>query len=104
MFRYPIMFGLVLLLGGCSSERQFARDTLWPFGNPGAPAGDSETARRALGETALVTPIGPQAGDVWPGGVQPMPTLGDIQQTGDTPLGQGYMPALPSPYPPGDAR
>src|SRR5271165_4023180 len=75
VLRHRLAVGLVFLLCGCTSERQFAADTLWPFGNPNAPQTASETAQRALGKTPGVTPIAPQAGDVWPGAVQPMPTL-----------------------------
>ncbi len=93
--------GLMLILSGCVNERHFAADTLWPFGNPNAPPTRSENAQRALGKTPAVTPIAPQAGDVWPGPVRPMPTLGQIQQDANLPLGQAYLPSLPSPYPPG---
>ncbi len=92
--------GLIILLSGCASERQFAYDT-WPFGNPNAPASQSETAQRALGKQVAVTPIPPQAGNVWPGPVQPMPTLSDVEANSNIALGQGYTPSLPSPYPPG---
>ncbi len=98
--RYGLACCVVLLLTSCASERQFARDT-WPFGNPNAPPAASETGMRALGEVAVVAPIPPQAGDVWPGPVQPMPTLGDMQQNMNEPLGEAYTPSLPSPYPPG---
>ncbi len=90
----------LLLLSGCISERHFAADT-WPFGNPNAPRGTSETALRALGQPVAVSPIAPQAGNVWPGPVQPMPTIADIQKNMNTPLGGTYAPSLPSPYPPG---
>jgi hypothetical protein len=92
---------LVLLLSGCVSERHFARDS-WPFGNPNAPHNDGESAQRALGQSPDVTPIAPQAGNVWPGPVQPVPTLSDEQQDMNQPLGQAYTPSLPSPYPPGE--
>jgi hypothetical protein len=95
--------GLTLLLCGCASERHYAADSLWPFGNPNEPKLASENAARAVGQTPDVTPIAPQAGDVWPGPVQPMPTLSDIQKNANLPLGQGYTPSLPSPYPPGQA-
>jgi hypothetical protein len=98
--RYLAVCGLVLLLSACASERQFARDT-WPFGNPNAPPATSETAQRVLGKVAVVTPIPPQAGDVWPGPVQPMPTINEEQRDMNLPLGQAYTPSLPSPYPPG---
>ncbi len=99
--RYVMAIGMLLVLSGCVSERHFAADTLWPFGNPNAPKVASENGERALGKTPDVTPIPPQAGDVWPGPVEPMPTLGDIQRNANLPLGQGYTPSLPSPYPPG---
>jgi hypothetical protein len=101
ILRYGMALGLILLLSGCVSERHSAADTLWPFGNPNAPQTNSETAERALGKSPAVTPIAPQAGDVWPGAVQPMPTLSDIQKNANLPLGEGYTPSLPSPYPPG---
>jgi hypothetical protein len=93
--------GLVILLGGCSSERQFAYDSVWPFGDPNAPVAASETAQRALGHKVAMTPLAPQAGNVWPGPVTPVPTLSQEQQNMTQPLGQAYTPSLPSPYPPG---
>jgi hypothetical protein len=99
--RHYLTIGLILLLSGCASERQFARDSLWPFGNPNAPAANSETAQRALGHQPVVTPIQPQAGDVWPGPVQPMPTLSEVERNATMPVGAQYQPSLPSPYPPG---
>jgi hypothetical protein len=98
--RHWYCVALVLLLSGCVSERHFARDS-WPFGNPNAPAGVSETAQRALGHDTDVTPIAPQVGNVWPGPVQPVPTLSEEQRNMTQPLGQAYTPSLPSPYPPG---
>ncbi len=92
---------ILLTLTGCVSERHFARDSLWPFGNPNAPDSNSENAERALGQTPDVTPIAPQAGNVWPGNVQPVPTIADIEKNMNQPLGQAYAPSLPSPYPPG---
>ncbi len=92
---------LVMLLPACMSERHFAADSLWPFGNPNAPGNTSETALRALGQTPAVTPITPQPGNVWPGPVRPVPTIADIEKNMNEPLGQSYTPSLPSPYPPG---
>ena len=71
--RHRLVLACALLLAGCSSERHFAVDTLWPFGNPNGPIAASETAQRALGHTTAETPITPQAGNVWPGAVQPVP-------------------------------
>lgn len=99
--RKTLVLGLALLLTGCTSERQFFRESLWPFGNPNAPVATSETAQRALGQSPPVTVLQPQPGDVWPGPVQPMPTLSQVQANSNLPLGEGYTPSLPSPYPPG---
>jgi hypothetical protein len=103
MLRHRLVLALFLLLSGCVSERHFFVDSIWPFGNPNAPHGQSETMQRALGRDAAVTPISPQAGNVWPGPVQPVPTLSDEQQNMNQPLGEAYTPSLPSPYPPGTA-
>ena len=91
---------MLLVLSGCASERHFVRDSFWPFGNPNAPGNHGETAERALGHTPEITPLAPQAGNVWPGPVQPMPTLADVEKDVNKPLGQGYLPSVPSPYPP----
>lgn len=100
--RHAMAIGLVLLLSGCVSERHFLVDSV-AFGNPNAPQATSETADRALGHMPAVTPIAPQAGNVWPGPVQPMPTLSEVQKNANLPLGESYTPSLPSPYPPGQA-
>ncbi len=101
--RHRLALGLVLALSACSSERHFAADTLWPFGNPNAPKPTSETAERALGKKPKIAILVPQPGNVWPGPVQPMPTLSEVQKNANLPLGEGYTPSLPSPYPPGQA-
>ncbi len=101
--RQPVILVCLVLLTGCSSERHFALDTLWPLGNPNGPVAASETAQRALGHVTAVTPIAPQAGNVWPGPVQPVPTIADEQKAMNEPLGHAYTPSLPSPYPPGTA-
>lgn len=99
--RKLVVVGLAVLLSGCVSERHFVLDNLLPFGNPNAPKAASETAQRALGHSPQLAVIQPQPGDVWPGPVEPMPTLSEIQKNANLPLGQGYTPSLPSPYPPG---
>lgn len=100
--RKTLVLGMALLLSGCTSEQQFFRQAIWPFGNPNAPAATGETAQRALGQSPPVSVLKAQPGDVWPGPVQPMPTLSQVQQNANLPLGQGYTPSLPSPYPPGE--
>ena len=101
--RHYFTIGLILLLSGCASARQFASNSLSPFGNPNAPVANSETAQRALGQHSAVSPLQPQAGDVWPGPQQAMPTLSQIQHDANAnlPVGTAYQPSLPSPYPPG---
>jgi hypothetical protein len=99
--RHHLVLAGVLVLAGCSSERHFAADTLLPFGNPNRPIASSETAQRALGHPANVTPIAPQAGNVWPGPVQPVPTIAEEEKAMNEPLGNAFTPSLPSPYPPG---
>jgi len=100
--RVLIVLSSFFVLSGCVSERHYFGDTLWPFGNPNAPVVTSETGERALGRSTDVPPLQPQTGDVWPGAVAPMPTLGDIQKDANLPLGQAFTPSLPSPYPPGE--
>ncbi len=101
MVRFVMLSFVLMGLAGCASERHFARDTVWPFGNPNAPKATSETAQRALGKVTDVAPLQAQPGDVWPAAPAPIPTLSDIEKNSNLPLGQGYTPSLPSPYPPG---
>jgi len=103
---------LALMLAGCGYQ------TWWnvPFTGGGrqpyAPTGDAENLLRAKGEPVEVTPLNPQAGDVWPGPLPPTPTLQELEQSGalqtgpeqpvpGSPLNRGtgqnqeQMPALP---------
>ncbi len=89
-----------LCLTGCAGGGTFLRHTAWPFGDPNAPPATSETAQRALGKNPAIQPLRPQAGDVWPGPAQPFPTLNQVAKNANLPLGEGYTPSLPSPYPP----
>jgi len=97
-----LLLACAMLLPGCSSERHFTRDS-WPFGNPNRPPAASETAQMALGRHPVVEAIAPQAGSVWPGPVQPVPTIAEEQKAMNQPLGSAYTPSLPSPYPPGES-
>jgi len=101
MSRKILAMGCAMLLAGCSSERHFVRDS-WPFGNPNLPPAASETAQLARGHYPVVEAIAPQAGSVWPGPVQPVPTIAEEQKAMNQPLGSAYTPSLPSPYPPGE--
>jgi hypothetical protein len=96
-----LLLACAALLAGCSSERHFARDS-WPLGNPNRPPAASETAQISLGHRPVVEALAPQAGSVWPGAVQPVPTIAEEQKAMNQPLGSAYTPSLPSPYPPGE--
>ncbi|HTQ70914.1 MAG TPA: hypothetical protein VMH92_05405 [Acidocella sp.] len=102
--RIPRALTMALCLTGCAGAGRFAGHAMWPFGNPNAPPATSETAQRALGKSPDVAPLQPQPGDVWPGPVTPMPTLSQVEKNSTLPLGEGYTPSLPSPYPPGQGQ
>lgn len=81
--RRTLLLGTVLLLGGCSGLGHFLADTgTLPGANPNSTTGVSENLRRARGEKPDEAAIVPQAGDVWPGPPQPLPTLGDVAKNG----------------------
>ena len=72
---------LCLALSGCGYN------TWWnpPFtsgSNPNFPAGDSENMRRVVGEQVDSPALTPEPGDIWPGPLQPEPTLQDIERQG----------------------
>ena len=79
------LFGLVLLLPGCAGFGDFAGDTFTYGVNPNAPVGDSENMKRVRGVEARVEPLVPEPGDIWPGPVQPPPTLQDLEKGGFQP-------------------
>ena len=99
--RTPLALLAALCLSGCAGGGTFLKQASWPLGNPNAPPAGSETAQRALGKTPPISPLQTQAGNVWPGAEQPFPTLSQVAKNVNLPLGQGYTPSLPSPYPPG---
>lgn len=80
-----------LLLSGCAGVGNYLHSTVSPFGDPNAPQGYALNMQRARGENVAVQPIRPQAGDVWPGRVRPVPTLSQIQRHMNVPLGQEYQ-------------
>ncbi len=91
------LFGLVLLLSGCSGAWDFFGDTHSLTWNPNQPIGDSENIRRVRGLSPQLPPIGPEPGNVWPGPVPPEPTLRDLERS-NQPLG-----GPPGAVPPGTA-
>ena len=75
---------LCLVLSGCGYN------TWWnpPFtsgSNPNFPAGDSENMRRVVGEQVDLPALTTEPGDIWPGPLQPEPTLQDIERQGSSP-------------------
>ena len=99
---------LCVALSGCGYN------TWWnpPFtsgSNPNFPAGDSENLRRVMGEQVETPALTPEQGDIWPGPLQPEPTLQDLEQQGEksqperpvpgSPEFQNQPPNLPPPPP-----
>jgi len=79
--RRIVLLGLIALLPGCTGFGTFLDHTFTlPGENPNAPMADSENVRRALGQQSDITPLSPEAGNVWPGPQAPEPTLTDVQQ------------------------
>ncbi|MBO0710095.1 MAG: hypothetical protein J2P47_02325, partial [Acetobacteraceae bacterium] len=97
------LFGLVLLLAGCTGFDDFLGNTFTYGVNPNAPVGDSENMRRARGIDAAVAPLTPEPGNIWPSQVARMPTLQDYQRGNyqPPPGGQPYAPAHREPTPEG---
>lgn len=81
---------MALLLAGCAGVGNYVDSTVNPFGDPNAPQGYALNMQRARGSDVAVQPIRPEPGDVWPGPVKPVPTLSEIQQHMNVPLGQAY--------------
>lgn len=99
------LIGLVLLLPGCAGFGDFVGDTFTYRTNPNSPVGDSENMRRARGVDAEVEPLTPEPGNIWPGPVQAMPTLQDLEKNGFQPpaTGQPYAPDHREPTPRGSS-
>jgi len=104
MRRFALL-GLVLLLPGCTGFADFMGDTMTYGTNPNSPVGDSENMRRARGLDAEVEPLTPEPGNIWPGPVQPMPTLQDLEKGGFQPssTGEPYTPDHRQPTPRGSS-
>ncbi len=69
----------VLTLPGCAGFDDFFSNTMSSGKNPHLPMGDSLNMQRVQGRSVDATPIAPQTGNVWPRGVERMPTLQDIE-------------------------
>jgi hypothetical protein len=84
--RRAAVFGLLLLLPGCSTFSDFLGDTFSYNTNPNRPVGNSENMRRVMGVDTSSEPLTPEPGDIWPTTIQSTPTLQDLEkQSGPLP-------------------
>jgi hypothetical protein len=83
--RRLMMFGLLIVLGGCEGNTWW-NPPLTSGTSPNMPRGDSINLRRITGTAVAVRPLTPEPGDIWPGPVPDMPTLQDLER--DTGLGE----------------
>jgi len=83
--RLGASLGLVLTLSGCAGVGNFLADTISFDTNPNIPRGDSMNMRRVQGLAAPVEAIQSEPGNVWPKGVEPLPTLQDLENEGRRP-------------------
>lgn len=89
------LFGLMLLLPGCTGVGEFLNHTFSaPGENPNIPMTDSENTRRALGRATDVQPLTPEPGNVWPGQQSPEPTLADLNRQGEGGTDRGFAPTV----------
>ena len=94
------------LLSGCTGTGVFFDHAFSFFGeNPNAPAGNSEMFQRLRGEPVEITPLLPEAGQVWPGPQAPDLTLQEIEKQQNQPnAGASVGPAdRRVPHAPGSA-
>ncbi|OYV68608.1 MAG: hypothetical protein B7Z67_12720 [Acidiphilium sp. 21-60-14] len=82
---------LLTLLSGCAGVGNYLHSSIDPFGDPNAPPSETLNMQRARGQQVAVQPVLSQPGDIWPGKVKPIPTLAQIQQNMNSPLGQAYQ-------------
>ena len=76
------LLGTSLLLSGCVGFDDFLSDTITTKSNPNRPLGDSMNMRRVQGLAAAADPVVVEPGNVWPRGVERMPTLQDLESGG----------------------
>jgi len=87
--------GILLLLSGCEGVGGFVNDTFSRNGDPNQPVATAENVQRANGGQPASTPIAVQSGNVWPGPIQPLPSLADIAKTLPQSEGVPLLPAVP---------
>ena len=81
-----ILLTPLLYLTSCSGFGVFLDDTHSATAHVNRPIGNSETMRRAEGKPVDTEPLRTEAGNVWPGPVQPQPTLEDLARQPAQPL------------------
>jgi hypothetical protein len=94
--RRTAFLGLLLLLSGCEGFGGFLGSTFSTSGDPARPFAASQNVQRANGAEPAVAPIGVQAGNVWPGPIQPLPSLADIAKTLPEASGVPQLPPVPA--------
>jgi len=90
------LFGLLLLLPGCSGFGTFLDDTYGFNGDEHIPIGDSENVRRVEGAPVGEPPLATEPGNVWPGPIPVEPTLSDLERSQEQDMNQ-YRPSTPPP-------
>lgn len=73
------LFSVLLTLPGCVGFDDYFDNTHSLGSNPNIPMGDGLNMRRVQGQTAAITPIAPEPGNVWPRSVEPLPSLQNIE-------------------------
>ena len=100
------IFSAVLALPGCVGFDDYFDNTHSLGSNPNMPIGDGLNMRRVQGQTADITPITPEPGNVWPRSVEPLPSLQNIEPergivprgpTSQRPAQTGALPSSLSP-------
>ena len=84
----------LLALSGCAGLGVFLDDTHSPKSGQNRPIGNSETIRRVEGQPVATEPLIATAGNVWPGPVQPEPTLQDLAKVAPPVLEGATAPPL----------
>ncbi len=102
--RVPVFLVSALSLNACSGSGfwQYERDTFTlPGANPNIPVDSSENFARSHNAPLIdPAPLQTEAGDIWPGPMQSVPTLKDLQkQTTSEMTGGAGAPVL-APLPP----
>lgn len=98
------LLGLPCLLAACqfagnpfAGAGGFLYDTHTFHSNPNLPAGSDETMQRVEDKDVSIQPLLPEPGDIWPGPMQPIPTVQDLEQQNMEPLPSPNVPATPPP-------